>query len=125
MQSTEAQQLLTEIFERAEKDQITEFKLLTSWYSFIGCWKLHKATKLIISMLKGSSSRVFKEYCRDVSIGSATVDKLLAYKELLSVISFYERDLAVLRRMLDEYDEYLGQGHFWYSFLGGERDIWN
>jgi len=125
MQTTEAQQLLSEIFERAEKEQITEFQLITSWDAFIGCWKFHKATKLIINALKDSSATLFKEYCSEVATGSAVVEKLLAYNRLQNVIEFYERDLAVLRSMLDEYDEYLGNGHFWYSFLGGERDLWN
>lgn len=125
MQTTEAQQLLIEIFERAEKEQITEFQLITSWNAFISCWRIHKATKLVISMLKDSADKLFKQYCKDTVIGSTVVDDILAYREILNVIAFYRKDLAVLRSMLDEYDTYLGQGHFWYSFLGGERDTWN
>ena len=95
-----------------------------SWREFRYYAGLAKATKVIIRMLKSSNTRLFKDYCRDVIAGISDFNKLLAYKELEDVIAFYEADLKTLNKMLDDYDEYLGQGHFWYSFLGGERGLW-
>jgi hypothetical protein len=70
--------------------------------------------------------KLFKSYCREVSEGTADVNTLFAYIRLRDVIAFYEEELDTLQRMLDDYDNYLGQGNFWYSFLGGERiQPWN
>jgi hypothetical protein len=75
--------------------------------------------------LEISAKSLFKEYCKDVIAGISDVNKLLAHSQILDIIAFYKNELNTLRQMIDDYDEYLGDGHFWYSFLGGQRDIWN
>lgn len=126
MQDNEAQQLLLEILSHAEEGKFTEFHFITTWKDFIYYWRLSKSNKVIIKALRDAANNVFKEYCKEVVLGTADLTQLLAYSHLQDVIAFYEKDLLVLKRMLDEYDEYLGQGHFWHSFLGGERTLpWN
>ena len=123
MQDTEAQQLLLNILAHAEEGKFTEFHFITSWLEFRFYFRTHKSTKLIIKTLRSAAKNLFKSYCKDISIGSADFTQLLAYAELQEVIAFYEKDLRIVKRMLDEYDNYLGRGHFWYSFLGGERQL--
>lgn len=123
MQDTEAQELLLEILNQAEEGKSIEFHLIISWAEFRFYLQTFRSTKLVIKVLKDATANLFKSYCREVSAGSADFTQLLAFSQLQDTIIFYERDLATLKRMLDEYDEYLGHGHFWYSFLGGERDI--
>lgn len=125
MQDTEAQEFLLEILKAAEQGKSAEFRLITSWYGFRNTQRDYRAAKLIIKMLKEASTNLFKSYCKEASTGSADFTQLLAYSQILDIKAFYEKDLDTLKRMLDEYDEYLGKGHFWFSFLGGERDIWN
>lgn len=125
MQDTEAQQLLLEILEQAEQKKFVEFRLIKSWSEFMFYRKSRTATKLIIKALDQSSRDLIKSYCKQVESGTSDVSWLLAYSELKDVIAFYEKDLETLQKMLDEYDNWLGQGHFFYSILGGERDIWN
>ena len=122
MHDTEAQQLLLDILTYAEEDRSIEFRLITSWNEFRFYRQNAGSTKLVIRALRSAAAGLFKTYCKEVSTESADFTKLLAYSQLQDVIAFYERDLDTLKRMLDEYDEYLGQGHFWYSFLGGERN---
>jgi hypothetical protein len=125
MQDTEAQQLLLEILEQAEQKKFVEFRLIKSWSEFMFYRKSRTATKLIIKALDQSSRDLIKSYCKQVESGTSDVSWLLAYSELKDVIAFYEKDLETLQKMLDEFDNWLGQGHFFYSILGGERDIWN
>ena len=125
MTQTDAQQLLLEIVEQAQQQKFTQFRLITSWADFKFYRNNAIATKLIIRMLKSSAKNLFKNYCKDIKTGIQDVQQLLAYNEILDIIVFYEKELETFKRMLDEYDDWLGQGHFWYSFLGGERDIWN
>jgi hypothetical protein len=124
MQHTEAQQLLLDIIEQAKKSN-TPFTFITTWNEFRFCRQNFRATKLIIKTLEASKQKLFKSYCKDIADGSADVDKLLATKQLEDIIAYYKRELDVLERMLKDYDDYLGQGNFWYSFLGGERNLWN
>jgi hypothetical protein len=126
MQDTEAQQLLLSILELAEKGKYTEFRFITSWAEFKSYWYGYRSTKLIIKTLREASENLFKTYCREVSTGSADVNNLFAFAQLRDIIAFYEKELATVKRMLDDYDDYLGHGNFWYSFLGGERTLpWN
>ncbi len=126
MNDTEAQQLLLDIIEYAEKGKLTEFRFITSWAEFRHYRQMVKGTKLTIRILDFAAKGLFKTYCKDITTGAQNVNKILAYSQLQNIKAFYERDLDTLKRMIDEYDEYLGQGHFWYSFLGGERILpWN
>ena len=125
MQKDEAQQILLKIIEYAQKGELTKFHLITSWSNFKVCWQNIKATKLVIRALKATANNLFKDYLKEITLGTQNIERLLAYVSVQNTIAFYEQDLAILQRMFDEYDEYLGKGHFWYSFLGGERDIWN
>lgn len=124
MEQTEAQELLLEILNNVEEGKSIEFHLITSWSEFKFYWQSIKATRLIVKSIKEAANNLFKSYCREVSTGSADFNQLLAYSQLQEVIDFYEKDIDTLRKMLDEYNEYLGEGHFWYSLLGGERETW-
>lgn len=123
MTNTDTKQLLLAILEKAQEGKSLQFQIITSWDDFKYYTHLAKSNKIIIKALKSSANNLFKEYCKDVIAGVSNVDKLLAYVQLRDFIRFYEKDFNTLKQMLDEYDEYLGQGHFWYSFLGGERDL--
>ena len=125
MTDQEAQQILLEIINRAQEGKSSEFQLITTWADFIFYIKNKRSVKAVIRLLRDAANNTFKEYCQDITSGTSDITKLLAYTELLRIKAFYEKELETLQKMLDEYDEYLGQGHFWYSFLGGERDIWN
>lgn len=125
MQDTESQEILLQILKQAEEGKSFKFHLITSWADFIAYWRDYKSTKLVIKVLTEAAEGLFKHYCKEVSSGTADFTELLAYAELLDIKAFYEKDRDTLKQMLDEYDDYLGHGHFWFSFLGGERDIWN
>lgn len=119
------QQIILNILKYAETGQLIEFHLIKSWREFKYYWQQYRSTKLIIKTLEASVKKLFNSYCKDIIARVSDVNKILAYVQLQGVIAFYKKDLNTLKKMLDEYDEYLGQGHFWHSFLGGERDIWN
>lgn len=123
MTNTDAQELLLNILRQAEEGKSIEFRFITSWYDFKDTIKDYRATKLIVRTLQDSAKNLFKSYCKAVSNGTADFTQLLAYYQLQDIIAFYEKDLSTLRDMLNEYDNYLGQGNFWFSFLGGIRDI--
>lgn len=123
MQNTDAQQILLSIIEQAEQENYTRFQFITSWDEFKFYYKKLMSTKLVIRILRTSADNLFNSYCKDVVSGTQDVSKLLAYSQLGDIKAFYERDLETIKQMLDEYDEYLGQGNFWYSFLGGERQL--
>ena len=125
MQDTEAQQIILNIIEHAQQDKALEFKLIISWSEFRYYYRMSKSTKIIIKVLNAAAENSFKAYCRNIITGTQDFNILLAYSQICELRQFYEKDLDTIKKMLDEYDNYLGQGHFWYSFLGGERDLWN
>jgi hypothetical protein len=123
---TSDEQLLLSILNQAQEGKAIEFQFIRFWTDYRYYRRTAWSTKIIIRALKSGAKKLFKTYCKDIAKGTADLNMLFAYKQLSNVIAFYERDLNTLKRMIDEYDEYLGQGHFWHSFLGGERTLpWN
>jgi hypothetical protein len=121
MTDDEAKQLIADIINKPQEYDQLKFKYITYWNEFIYYYKLYISTKALVKILTNSANRLFKAYCKDVTLGTSDVSKLLAYSQLQDIIAFYEADVKTMKSMLDEYDEYLGKGHFWHSFLGGER----
>ena len=124
MDSTETTQLVLDILEKAQSNNHQPFQFILCWREFAYYRKLAVSTQLIIKTLQDSATGLFKEYCKDVIAGISDITKLFAYARLQEIIAFYEKDLKTIKQMLDDYDYYLGDGHFWYSFLGGQRETW-
>lgn len=125
MTDTTAQQILLAIIQQAQEGRSIVPQRIMSWREFRHYGRLLRGTKVVIKVLKTAGNNLFKSYCDHVTSGVSDVNRLIAHTELQDVVAFYERDIKILKEMLDEYDKYLGQGHFWYSFLGGERDLWD
>ena len=125
MTNIEVQQILLAIIQHVEEGKSITFNYIKTWQEFIYYFKLRKSTKAIIKILTFAADQIFKDYCKNVIAGISEVNQLIAYTELQEIRSFYEKDLQTITDMINEYDDYLGHGHFWYSFLGGERDLWN
>jgi hypothetical protein len=125
MTEQETTLLIYEILNKALEGDAIPFTLITCWNENLYYLKWSRSTKIVIKTLKTSANKLFKEYCQDVIAGISDVTKLLAYKQLLDVIAFYENDLRTVQKMLDEYDDYLGDwGNFWrHVFLRESRDI--
>lgn len=122
MNDTDAKLLLTDIINKAIEGRAHPFRTIRYWSEYRYYWRWIKSTRLIIKTLKLSADSLFLEYCEDVIAGVSDVMKLFAYQQLLDIITFYETDLATVKAMVDDYDNYLGEGNFLYSVLGGRRD---
>lgn len=122
MTDQETTQVIQAIIDKAQEGKAQTFRTILYWSEFKYYHRFKKATKLIIKTLRISSKRLLKSYCEDVIAGIPDLSKLLAYSQLLDIIDFYQQDLETVQTMLTEYDNYLGEGNFWYSFLGGRRD---
>lgn len=119
----EAQQLLLEIIKYAEEAESSKFQFIKTWDEFKFYRQKYKSSKLVIKVMKRCANNLFKTYYRELRSGVSDVTKVLAYSQFLDIIDFYKHELDTVKLMLDDYDEYLGQGNFWYSVLGGEREI--
>ena len=125
MTDADARQLTKDIINQALEGKFIEFRYIRAWREFRYYNQTAVSTKLVIKTLKTSAKNLFKSYCRDVIAGISDVHKLIAYTQLLDIIAFYQKDLDTLKRMLDDYKDYLSQGNFWYSFWGGYRNTWD
>lgn len=125
MTEQETTLLIYEILNKALEGDTLPFNLITCWNEFLYYLRWSRSTKIVIKTLKTSANKLFKEYCKDVIAGISDITKLLAHTQLLEVIAFYENDLRTVQKMLDEYDDYLGDwGNFWrHVFLKESRDI--
>ena len=120
MNNQDAENLLQAILENAE-GQLSEFRFIESLIDYVECLQWYKATKLVIKILKDTSKRLFKAYCKNVTSGISDVTQLIAFTQLGDVITFYSTELSTIDNMLDEYEEYLRKGNLLYAITGGER----
>lgn len=124
MTDQETTLIVQDIISKALEGRAQPFRPIVCWSEFIYYHRCCTANKLIIKTLKQSAKKLFKEYCGAVVTGTSEVTKLLAYKQLLDLITFYENELDTLQLMLDDYDEYLGNfGNFINALFGGRREL--
>ena len=122
MTDQETTSLIQDIINKALEGKAQPFRTILYWSEFRYYWGWVRSTKLVIKTLRASAANLFKEYCKDVIAGVSDITKLLAYDQLLAISEFYENDLNTVKQMLDDYDNYLSKGNFWYSLLGGRRE---
>lgn len=120
MNYQDSEQVLLAIIEQAQAEP-SEFRFIVSLTDYRYCLNLYKSTKLVIKILKRASKNLFKAYCKDITSGISDFTQLVAYEELVEITSFYETELKTIYNMLDEYEEYLWAGNFFYALMGGER----
>ena len=124
MNKSESDQLVHDIISKAVEGQAMPFRPIKHWTEFRYYVGVRRSTKLIIGTLRNSADKLFKEYCNNVVDGTSDVTKLLAYSQILDVKAFYENELITIKKMLDDYDEYLGDwGNFFNAIFGGEREL--
>lgn len=123
MTDQETTLLIQDIINKAVEGKAHPFRSILYWseYRYYRRWTF--STKIVIKTLKQAANNLFKEYCKDVIAGISDITKLLAYQQLLDIKDFYENDLSTIQSMILEYQDYLGEGNFWYSFLGGRREV--
>jgi hypothetical protein len=123
MEQPTNEDILKEIFARAEERQFTKFRFIRNLEEFAYWLDITKANKLIIKTLIESANNLFKKYCKDVVGCVANSQELFAYTELRDIIKFYETELVTINSMTAEYKDYLCHGNFINALLGEERDV--
>jgi hypothetical protein len=124
MTDQETTLLIQEIINKAVEGKAHPFRSILYWSEFIYYHRWVFSTRIIIKTLKQAADNLFKEYCKDIIAGVSDITKLLAYRQLLDIKAFYENDLNTVKKMLDEYDEYLGNfGNFIRAICGERREI--
>ena len=121
MTNTEFQQMILKIIEYAQITPPSEFRFICNWVEYKYFKGKRRSYKLFAKGLHKGADRLFKAYCEGITEGSANFNKLLAYQQMLQVISFYEREIVTISEMLNEYEAYLLDGIFLNSFIGVPR----
>lgn len=123
MEQPTNEDILKELFARAEKRQFTQFRFIRNLEEFAYWLDITTTNKLIIRTLADSADKLFKKYCKNVVACTANSHELVAYTELRGIIKFYETELITINSMTTEYKDYLCHGNFIRALLGEERDL--
>ena len=115
------QELLNEILEYAESNDPVTFKLIQTEKEYFSLRSYRRTVKLIINSLRSGNKKLLKGYCKEVEQGTASIQKLLAYRKIVNIINVYNRDLVTINDMLDEYETYLISGNLADLLLGETR----
>lgn len=123
MEPSDGQQIIAEIIKQAQSGKPTKFHFITTMEEYLGYYQHIDSTKVIIKVLKRAGDRLFKNYCKNVTVGVARVEELIAFTEIREITDFYKTELATFSEMVDEYKDYLRAGNFFRALMGEHRDI--
>ena len=114
-------ELMSELIYNAERGQHRQFQYLRNYKEYFRSRQIRRALTILVSSLKQSLRRQFKNYCKAVTSGKADVIKLLAYSTSKVVLAFYEEELKIINDMIIEYECYLANGNLFDFILGTYR----
>lgn len=121
MTENEIQLFILNMIDYAKSSDNLKFYFLRSWAEYRELKNKYRTLKIVLKVLKKSANRLFKEYCKDVISQVSNFNKLLAYRQLLIAIEFYEKEISVISDIIYEYDAYLMDSKFLYALFGGVR----
>ena len=124
MQTAEVQQLIDDLINQAESGEHSEYKLITTWAEYRFYLGQQRSLKTVIKVLRNCSNFIFNLYCKEVELGTGDFNKMLAYSQLRDTIMYYDKEYQIIKKMNDEYDNYLGNWtNFFMAIAGHTREI--
>lgn len=126
----EQEQLFKELVAKAlESRDHANFEYIKNISEFFAVRKCYKALKKIVKVFESIAESLYKNYCLQVIDGEQDFNLLFVYTQYKLCIQFYAQELRTAEDMLDEYDTYVGKGHFldqWLLFKTRECwDLWD
>lgn len=119
----ETQEILLSLIDHARAGEHTKFEQLRFFSEYAGARAVSRATKRVVDILEESSVSLFNRYCKTVSSQQAEVNLLLAHKQLQQAVDFYKEELHIIKRILEDYENYLWDGNFLKAFIFGKERI--
>ena len=113
--------LASELIRNAKSGKHRPFQYLQNYKEYFRARKICHVERLLVSSVKQSANRLFKNYCKGVSAGKSDINILLAYNALTDVLSFYKEELKTISDMVIEYECYLVNGNLMDFILGSQR----
>lgn len=125
--STEEQEELFKVLtEKALAKDHNGFEYIKNTTEFGIIKKTVSGLLKIITLYERIIKNLYKTYCAQVIQGTQDFNMLYALRQYQECKAFYESELAIAKDMLEEYDAYLGKGHFLDQFLFGHtREVWH
>lgn len=124
--ATEQEELFKALVEKAINKEHTGFEYIKNVVEFRVMRSSRKGLRTVIKLFDHILDSMYKAYCKQVRDGNNDFSLLCAYRQYGECREFYKKELETAENMLDEYDAYLGKGHFMDQFFWGkERESWH
>ena len=114
MQDLDAQEIIAELIQQAEENKNTEFHLITTWDEYLYYLGQERSLKVVLKVLRQCANSIFKTYCKEIPLGTADFNLLLAYNKFKDIEVYYAKELKTIKEMNAEYDNHLGN---WSNFF--------
>ena len=63
----------------------------------------------------------YENYIQNVLLGIQMVNTIIIVKQLKQCVDYYQKEAEIVQDMIDEYDEYMLNGHIIDTLLGNYR----
>lgn len=122
----EQEELFKALVEKAINKEHTGFEYIKNVVEFRVMRSSRKGLITVIKLFDHILDSMYKAYCKQVGEGNNDFSLLCVYRQYGECREFYKKELETAENMLDEYDAYLGRGHFMEQFFcGRERESWH
>jgi hypothetical protein len=109
----EQEQLFKELVTKAlENKEHAKFEYIKNITEFFVVRKCCKALRKVIKVFQSIADSLYKNYCQQVGEDQQDFNLLFVYTQYKLCIQYYTKELEIALDMLDEYDVYVGKGHF-------------
>lgn len=124
----EAEKGFIELLHRALEAKQSDFSFIRSWGERAQA-KMVKFSYIVAARLfKKIYKTAYKNYVKNVLFGIQIVNNLIIVKQLKQCAEYYQKEAEIVQDMINEYDEYLLNGHIIDALLGNYRpdeDLWD
>lgn len=122
----EQEELYEALTEKALSGEHTKFEYVRNITEWGVLRKAKSGLKKVIELYELIKSSMYKTYCKQVLVGEQDFNLIYSLRQIMECKVFYENELLIVQDMLEEYDAYVGSGHFMDQVLfGRNRETWH
>ena len=120
-QEEQEAELLRVIMHKAFTEENSKFQFIVSWAHRRAVKEYLKGIKQIVKTFNLKIDLIQREYLEQILTDTQDINLLTAMVQILHCRDYYQRELDVVKDMLDEYRCYIHSGHLIDTIIGVQR----
>ena len=121
-----SEELFKNLLDTALSGRHTDFEFLKSFAELRVMQTTRRGLKKIIILFNSLADELYNTYCKEVLLGTNTLDMLYVMSQYRKCAQFYQEELHTAEEMVEEYWCFVRAGHWLDQFLFFKpRECWD